>query len=96
MHACDDEEASVVGPVKLDPTSNKKSQPVFFFANQAPLETERYEFHKNHESKVSNSSFIYMLYEIEDVSLDMIANYLEPQKPDSIDIANTETIVDIL
>lgn len=25
QHACDDEESSLVGPVKLDPTSNSKS-----------------------------------------------------------------------
>ena len=59
---------------------------MFFFANQSPLKTDRYEFHKSHTSKVSNTSFIYMLYEIEDITLDLLDNYLEPQKPDSIDI----------
>jgi len=82
MHACDDEDSRAVGPIKLDPTSDSKTQPVFFFANQAPLETERYEFHRNHKSKVANSSFIYMLYELEDISLDMLKNYLEKEKPE--------------
>jgi len=46
-----------------------------------PLETDRYEFHKSHKSKVADSSFIYMLYEIQDVSLETISTYLEPEKP---------------
>lgn len=35
-----------------------------------------------------------MLFEIENVSLDLISNYLDPPKPDSIDIENQKVIID--
>ena len=69
MHACDDEDASVVGPIKLDETSKSQTQPVFYLANQSSLNTDRYEFHKSRKSQVADSSYIYMLYEIQNVTL---------------------------
>jgi len=46
FHLCDDEDSRAVGPIKALDT-NSHLDPVFFFANNAPLETSRYEFHKS-------------------------------------------------
>jgi hypothetical protein len=62
IHQCDGD-SKALGPIKLNPGSKDKSETVFYFTNQMPLLTERYEFHKNKHSPVANTSFIYMLFE---------------------------------
>lgn len=65
IHQCDGE-SKAVGPIKDQEASSKQ---VFYFTNQQPLATERYEFHKNKNSSIADSSFIYMLQEMKDLSL---------------------------
>ena len=82
VHICDTNQRSL-GPIKLDPLSSDKSQPVFFFANHDSLETERFEFYKNKQSQVGNTSYIYMIYEQENVDVDTLSNYLETNTDDT-------------
>ena len=77
FHACDDEETNFVGPIKFDESSTDNSQPIFYFAHKEPLKTERYEFHKSRYSKVAESSFIYMLYDVEHVEIGQVEEYLK-------------------
>jgi hypothetical protein len=77
LHVCDDEETNFVGPIKFDENSEDKNQPIFYFAHKEPLKTERYEFHKSRYSKVADSSFIYMLYQVEHVEISQIEEYLK-------------------
>lgn len=64
LHACDDEQTNFVGPIRFDESSTDNKQPIFYFAHKESLKTERYEFHKSRFSKVADSSFIYMLYDV--------------------------------
>ena len=83
QYACDGEYSSVVGPIKYDKESNDKQQPVFFFSNEQPLETDKYEFHKNRKSLVANSSYVYMLYELDNIDVGIIEDYLATDISDS-------------
>jgi hypothetical protein len=45
--------------------------------------TERYEFHKSKYSVVSNTSFIYMLQEVQNLELDQLEAYLQTDEKDN-------------
>jgi hypothetical protein len=88
LHVCDDEDTNFVGPIKLDETNTNNTQPIFYFANKEGLKTERYEFHKSRFSKVAESSFIYMLYNVQHVEISHVEEYLKVDQEtlDSIDM----------
>ena len=94
QHLCDSNNRAV-GPIKLDRESKDKSQPVFYFLNQEPLETERYEFHVSRASKVSTESYIYMLFEQENMDIDMLDDYLEQSEDSKQESASTLSDEDI-
>ena len=84
QHACDDEYNRVIGPILFDEsTPEDRTQPVFYLANEQALETDRYEFHKNRKSEVANSSYVYMLYELDDIDVNKLENYLSSDLDDS-------------
>jgi len=73
---CDTNQKSL-GPILLDPDSTDKTQPVFFFTNKDALDTDRFEFHKSKSSVVSDRSYVFMLYQQQDVDISLLDDYLE-------------------
>jgi hypothetical protein len=87
-HICDTER--VVGPIKLDDTSDDKGQPMFFFTNKEGLQTERFEFHKSKKSSVADISYIYMLYQQQNVDIKVLDEYLDQNQMSSQQVALSE------
>jgi len=91
-HICDtsSKENPVVGPIRYDNYADKDEEseknikspndPVFFFAHQSPLETSRFEFHKNRYSTVKDTSFIYMLNTRRNVAFHEVEEYFETEE----------------
>mmetsp|Transcript_2699 Transcript_2699/g.4570 ORF Transcript_2699/g.4570 Transcript_2699/m.4570 type:complete len:92 (+) Transcript_2699:2070-2345(+) len=47
-HLCDREVNRFIGPIRYNPEDKQdRAQPLFFFANNEALRTERFEFHKS-------------------------------------------------
>ena len=95
VHQCDGE-SKALGPIKLNPNSTDKSQDVFYFTSKMPLLTERYEFHKNKNSPVSDSSFIYMLQERRNLEINQLEPFLEQDEREmsTIDYLKAELLRD--
>jgi len=63
QNICDE---SSIGPVLFNQDQYRPEHPVFFFSNQKPLGTERYEFHiSQFQPETSRmGSYIYMLFDV--------------------------------
>lgn len=75
-HLCD-HTPDTLGPIKLDENSHDTNQPIFFFTDKKPLQTDRYDFHKSRFSDVGENSFVYMLYTSPKIELSQIEEFME-------------------
>ena len=76
----------IVGPIKAKrqagDTEASKTQPVYYFTNRQPLQTERYEFHKSlYTDRMQNDqSYVYMLFDLTNAPISQLSEFIQQDK----------------